>query len=55
MTLLSDVERGYDTTVTSVNDDEVEEALSKLRNYKGLELVPMSDLYKIYVPRRPRS
>ncbi|KAH8989404.1 hypothetical protein EDB86DRAFT_2768802, partial [Lactarius hatsudake] len=28
---LSDVKRGYDTTVTSVTDDEAEAALSKLR------------------------
>ncbi len=34
---LSDVDRGYDTTVTSVVDDEANAALPKLRGYPGLE------------------
>ncbi|KAH9992537.1 hypothetical protein BJV74DRAFT_884660 [Russula compacta] len=49
LNFLSDVDRGYDTTVTSVGDDEAEAALSKLRTYKGLENVQRSDLHKILV------
>ena len=61
LNFLSDVERGYDTTVTSVDDDEAEEALLKLRKYKGLERVQRADIYKFYVhddctsDRQPRS
>jgi Fungal protein kinase len=46
---LSDVDRGFDTTVTSVDDDEAEAALSKLRTYKSLENVVRTDLYKLLV------
>jgi len=49
LNFLSDVDRGYDTTVTSVEDDEAEAALSKLRTYKGLENVQTGDLHKIHV------
>ena len=49
LNFLSDVDRGYDTTVTSVEDDEAEAALSKLRTYKGLENVQTKDLHKILV------
>ena len=49
LNFLSDIQRGYDTTVTSVNNDEAEEALSELRKYKGLEDVQSTDLYKIFV------
>jgi hypothetical protein len=49
LNFLSDVERGYDTTVTSVDDDKAEEALSMLRQYQGLEGVQRTNLYKIYV------
>ncbi|KAH9992533.1 hypothetical protein BJV74DRAFT_771667, partial [Russula compacta] len=49
LNFLSDVDRGYDTTVTSVGDDEAEAALSKLRTYKGLENVQRFDLHKILV------
>ena len=61
LNFLSDVERGYDTTVTSVDDDEAEEALSNLRKYKGLEDIQRTDLYKLFVhddcasDRHPRS
>ncbi|KAH9954087.1 hypothetical protein BC827DRAFT_1244831 [Russula dissimulans] len=49
LNFLSDVDRGYDTTVTSVKDDEAEVALSKLRTYKGLENIKTTDLHKILV------
>jgi len=49
LNFLSDIQRGYDTTVTSVNNDEAEEALSELRKYKGLEDVQKTDLYKFFV------
>jgi Fungal protein kinase len=49
LNFLSDVDRGYDTTVTSVKDDEAEVALSKLRTYKGLENIETTDLHKILV------
>ncbi|KAH9038582.1 hypothetical protein EDB85DRAFT_2141809 [Lactarius pseudohatsudake] len=49
LNFLSDVKRGYDTTVTSVADDEAEAALSKLRTYKGLENVTKADLHKFLV------
>ncbi|KAH9020339.1 hypothetical protein EDB84DRAFT_1678942 [Lactarius hengduanensis] len=49
LNFLSDVKRGYDTTVTPVADDEAEEALSKLRTYQGLENVAKADLHKFLV------
>ncbi|KAH9020336.1 hypothetical protein EDB84DRAFT_1231763, partial [Lactarius hengduanensis] len=49
LNFLSDVKRGYDTTVTSVADDEAEAALSKLRTYQGLENVTKADLHKFLV------
>ncbi|KAI9444193.1 hypothetical protein H4582DRAFT_1069617 [Lactarius indigo] len=49
LNFLSDVKRGYDTTVTSVGGDEAEEALSKLRTYQGLENVAKEDLHKFLV------
>lgn len=49
LNFLSDVDRGYDTTVTSVEDDEAEAALPKLRTYKGLEDVQSTDLHKFLV------
>ncbi|KAH9174761.1 hypothetical protein EDB89DRAFT_469592 [Lactarius sanguifluus] len=49
LNFLSDVKRGYDTTVTSVGDDEAEAALSKLRTYQGLENVAKADLHKFLV------
>ncbi|KAH8998186.1 hypothetical protein EDB92DRAFT_2111982 [Lactarius akahatsu] len=49
LNFLSDVKRGYDTTVTSVADDEAEAALSKLRTYEGLENVAKADLHKFLV------
>ncbi|KAH9017101.1 hypothetical protein EDB83DRAFT_191348 [Lactarius deliciosus] len=49
LNFLSDVKRGYDTTVTSVADDEAEAALSKLRTYQGLENVAKADLHKFLV------
>ncbi|KAH9174774.1 hypothetical protein EDB89DRAFT_1904348 [Lactarius sanguifluus] len=49
LNFLSDVKRGYDTTVTSVADDEAEAALPKLRTYKGLENVAKADLHKFLV------
>ncbi|KAH9008633.1 hypothetical protein EDB83DRAFT_488406 [Lactarius deliciosus] len=49
LNFLSDVKRGYDTTVTSVGDDEAEAALSKLRTYEGLEHVAKADLHKFLV------
>ncbi|KAH9017118.1 hypothetical protein EDB83DRAFT_2571598 [Lactarius deliciosus] len=49
LNFLSDVKRGYDTTVTSVADDEAESALSKLRTYEGLENVAKADLHKFLV------
>ena len=61
LNFLSDVARGYDTTVTSVGEDEAEEALSMLRKYQGLERVQGIDLYKVFVhddctsDRQPRS
>ncbi|KAH9017122.1 hypothetical protein EDB83DRAFT_192136 [Lactarius deliciosus] len=49
LNFLSDVKRGYDTTVTSVADDEAEAALSKLRTYQGLENIAKADLHKFLV------
>ncbi|KAH8977385.1 hypothetical protein EDB86DRAFT_2817875 [Lactarius hatsudake] len=49
LNFLSDVKRGYDTTVTSIADDEAEAALSKLRTYQGLENVAKADLHKFLV------
>ncbi|KAI0245238.1 hypothetical protein BJV78DRAFT_540079 [Lactifluus subvellereus] len=49
LNFLSDVDRGFDTTVTSVADDEAEAALSKLRTYQGLENVERMDLHKFIV------
>ncbi|KAH9039503.1 hypothetical protein EDB85DRAFT_2141023 [Lactarius pseudohatsudake] len=49
LNFLSDVKRGYDTTVTSVADDEAEAALSRLRTYQGLENVTKADLHKFLV------
>ncbi|KAI0296733.1 hypothetical protein B0F90DRAFT_1014957 [Multifurca ochricompacta] len=46
---LSDVDRGHDTTVTSVPDEEAEVALSKLKTYRGLEKIKKADLHKILV------
>ena len=50
LNFLSDAERGYDTTVTSVdNGEEAEAALSGLRKHKGLEHVQLPDLYRFFV------
>jgi len=46
---LSYVDRGYDTTVTSVEGDVANAALAKLITYPGLENVTKSDLYKFLV------
>ncbi len=46
---LSDVDRGYDTTVTSVPDDEADAALLKLRAYPGLEKLKDKHLHKFLV------
>ena len=49
LNFLSDIDRGFDTTVTSVEDDEAEAALSKLKTYKGLEDVDRTHLHKFLV------
>ncbi|KAH9961812.1 hypothetical protein BC827DRAFT_1267471 [Russula dissimulans] len=49
LNFLSDVDRGCDTTVTSVGEEEAEVALSKLTTYKGLENVQTTDLLKLLV------
>ena len=54
LNFLSPVDRGYDTTVTSVmdDDDEVQAALSKLRAYEGWEdgeKLKVSNLYRFLV------
>jgi len=49
LNFLTDVGRGYDTTVTSVTDDEAEVALNKLTTYPGLENVKAADLHKFLV------
>jgi len=49
LNFLSDVDRGYDTTVTSVAGVEAEDALSKLRTYDGLENIQSTDLLKFLV------
>ena len=46
---LSDIERGYDTTVTPVRGDEANEAVHKLSTYPGLEKVKEADLHKFLV------
>ncbi|KAI0295313.1 hypothetical protein B0F90DRAFT_1201281 [Multifurca ochricompacta] len=46
---LSDFDRGFDTTVTSVPDDEAEAAISELRTYEGFEKVRKADLHKLLV------
>ncbi|KAI0297805.1 hypothetical protein B0F90DRAFT_1819123 [Multifurca ochricompacta] len=46
---LSDVDRGYDTTVTPVPDDDAEVALSKLKTYQGLGSITKTDLHKFLV------
>ncbi|KAI0291947.1 hypothetical protein B0F90DRAFT_304810 [Multifurca ochricompacta] len=46
---LSDVDRGFDTTITSVPDNEAEAAICKLKTYEGLEKVRKADLHKILV------
>ncbi|KAI0296722.1 hypothetical protein B0F90DRAFT_1014740 [Multifurca ochricompacta] len=45
---LSEVDRGYDTTVTPVSD-EADVALSKLKTYQRLEKVKKSELHKFLV------
>jgi hypothetical protein len=54
LNFLSPVDRGYDTTVTPVmdDDDEAKEALSKLRTYKGWEngeKLEIANLYRFLV------
>jgi hypothetical protein len=54
LNFLSPVDRGYDTTVTPVmdDDDEVKAALSKLRTYEGWEngeKLEIANLYRILV------
>src|SRR6266567_1794280 len=51
LNFLSPVDRGYDTTVTPVmdDDDEAKAALSKLRTYKGWEKLESENLRKILV------
>lgn len=50
MNFLSDADCGYDTTVTSVEDDVAEAALSKLRAYsKDMENIKRVDLHKFLV------
>jgi hypothetical protein len=51
LNFLSPVDRGYDTTVTPVmdEDDEVKAALSKLRTYKGWEMLKSDNLRRILV------
>ena len=46
---LPDVDHGYDTTVTSVADDEAKAALPRLRNYPGLEKLEEKHLHKFLV------
>ncbi|KAI0297791.1 hypothetical protein B0F90DRAFT_1669320 [Multifurca ochricompacta] len=46
---LSDVDRGYDTTVTPVPDDDAEVALSKLKTHQGLGGITKTDLHKFLV------
>ncbi|KAH9978918.1 hypothetical protein BGW80DRAFT_1165586 [Lactifluus volemus] len=49
LNFLSDVDRGFDTTVVSVEDDEADAAVSTLKTYKGLEDVDRTDLHKFLV------
>ena len=49
LNFLSDVDCGYDTTVTSVGDNEAEVVLLKLKTYKGLENIQRSNLHKILI------
>ena len=49
LNFISDVDRGFDTTVTSVEDEEAVAALSKLRTHKGMENVERTDLHKVIV------
>ncbi|KAI0292369.1 hypothetical protein B0F90DRAFT_278101 [Multifurca ochricompacta] len=46
---LSDVERGHDTTVTPMTDDEAEVALPRLKRYPGLENTKKADLRRFLV------
>ncbi|KAI0292370.1 kinase-like domain-containing protein [Multifurca ochricompacta] len=46
---LSVVERGHDSTVTPVTDDEAEVALPKLKRYPGLENTKKADLRRFLV------
>ncbi|KAI0296764.1 hypothetical protein B0F90DRAFT_1939257 [Multifurca ochricompacta] len=46
---LSDIERGHDTTVASVTDDEAEVALPKLKRYPGLENTKKADLQRFLI------
>ncbi|KAI0292350.1 kinase-like domain-containing protein [Multifurca ochricompacta] len=46
---LSDIERGHDSTVTPVTDDEAEVALPKLKRYPGLENTKKADLRRFLV------
>lgn len=49
LNFFSDVDRGFDTTVVSVEDDEADAALPMLKTYKGLEKVDRTDLHKFLV------
>lgn len=50
MNFLSDADHSYDTTVTSIEDDVAEAALSKLRAYsKDMENIKHVDLHKFLV------
>ena len=49
LNFLSDADCGYNTTVTSVGDDEAEAALLKLKTFKRFKNVQRSDLHKILV------
>ncbi|KAI0296770.1 kinase-like domain-containing protein [Multifurca ochricompacta] len=46
---LSDIERGHDTTVTPVTDNEAEVALPKLKRYPGLENTKKADLQRFLI------
>jgi len=49
LNFLSDVDRGYDTTVTSARGDEANAALPKLSTYPGMKDVKKEDLHKFLV------
>ncbi|KAH9059619.1 hypothetical protein EDB87DRAFT_1563048, partial [Lactarius vividus] len=49
LNFLSNVKCGYDTTITSVGEDEAKAVLSKLRTYQGLENVAKADLHKFLI------